>query len=125
MNDFRSKEINESEIDTILAEDIEFEGELEFHDPLLIKGNVKGEIRSTGDLYINPTAIVEAKIEANQVSLKGKVKGNVFAKQRLELFTNSELTGNIKTPDMIMQSGCRFNGKCEMNSTLEGNFDEE
>jgi cytoskeletal protein CcmA (bactofilin family) len=35
----RVKNIDEADIDTVLSEDIEFEGELVFHDPLLIKGS--------------------------------------------------------------------------------------
>ena len=43
MRDVRINQIDENEIDTILAEDIDFTGALTFKKPLMIKGNFKGE----------------------------------------------------------------------------------
>ena len=114
MANMRIRNIDEADIDTVLAEDIEFDGELVFHDPLLIKGNFSGEIRSSGDLFINDSARVEAKIEAHTVSVKGHVKGDVQAHSRLELFETARIIGNIRTPDLFVQSGCLINGTCKM-----------
>jgi cytoskeletal protein CcmA (bactofilin family) len=119
MANLRVKTIDEADIDTVLAEDIEFEGELVFHDPLLIKGFFNGEIRSSGDLFINESARVEAKIEAQTVSVKGRVTGDVQAHTRLELFETARITGNIRTPDLYVQSGCLINGTCKMGPADE------
>ncbi len=56
MAEVRIKDIDEHEIDTILAEDIDFEGHLTFKKPLMIKGKFKGEIKSTSSLYIGEKA---------------------------------------------------------------------
>ncbi|RKX80051.1 MAG: cell shape determination protein CcmA [Spirochaetes bacterium] len=116
MAEIRIKSIDESELDTVLAEDIDFVGELKFTKPLMIKGRFKGEIKATGDLYIGENAFVDAKIEANVVSLKGRVKGNILANSRVELFSTSCVDGDISTPNLVMESGCRFNGICTMKS---------
>ena len=58
MAEVRIKDIDEHEIDTILAEDIDFEGHLTFKKPLMIKGKFKGEIASTSSLYIGEKAYV-------------------------------------------------------------------
>ena len=34
--------------------------------------------------------------------------------ERVELFNNAKLTGDIKTPELIIESGCLFNGNCVM-----------
>jgi cytoskeletal protein CcmA (bactofilin family) len=114
MAELRLKTIDEADIDTVLAPDIDFDGELTFVEPLLVKGTLKGKILSGGDLYVNPGATVEAGIVANKVSVKGTVRGDIHAKERLELFENAELSGNVKTADLIVQSGSSFNGSCEM-----------
>ncbi|MFP4382790.1 MAG: polymer-forming cytoskeletal protein [Spirochaetia bacterium] len=114
MPDMRLKSIDESDIDTVLAGDIEFEGELSFEKPLLIKGKFKGSINASSDLYVSREAEVKAKINASVVSVKGRVKGDITATERLELFESSALKGNIKTSDLIMESGCMFNGTCAM-----------
>ena len=120
MSDMRIRNIDESTLDTVLAEDIDFDGELHFSEPLLIKGNVKGKVVSKTDLYINEGASVEATIEARKVSVKGSVRGDVSAIDRLEVFSTGRLTGNIKTPDLIVQSGSLLNGSCTMEEKNDG-----
>lgn len=116
MSDLSIQSIDESEIDTILAEDIDFQGKLTFSEPLMIKGRFSGEIQSTNNLYIGKGAVVKAQIEANLVSLKGKVKGNVKARERVELFSSASVDGDITAPNMVMESGCRINGMCRMQT---------
>ena len=114
MAEVRIKDIDEHEIDTILAEDIDFEGHLTFKKPLMIKGKFKGEIRSTSSLYIGEKAFVEAKTEAGIVSSRGSHKGDIVGHSRVELFSTAHVDGDITTPDFVMESGCKFNGYCNM-----------
>jgi cytoskeletal protein CcmA (bactofilin family) len=115
MAEVRIKEMDEHEIDTILAEDIDFEGHLTFKKPLMIKGKFKGEIKSTGSLYIGEKALVEAKTEAAVISSKGKHKGDIIGHSRVELYSTAQVDGDITTPDFIMESGSKFNGYCNMS----------
>ena len=106
MAEVRIKDIDEHEIDTILAEDIDFEGHLTFKKPLMIKGKFKGEIKSTSALHIGEKAYVEATTEAAVISSKGKHKGNIVAHSRVELYSTAQVDGDISTPDFVMESGC-------------------
>ena len=110
MAEVRIKDIDEHEIDTILAEDIDFEGHLTFKKPLMIKGKFKGEIKSTSALYIGEKAFVEATTEAAVVSSKGTHKGDIVGHSRVELFSTAQVDGDITTPDFVVESGCKFNG---------------
>ncbi len=114
MAEVRIKDIDEHEIDTILAEDIDFEGHLTFKKPLMIKGRFKGDIRSTSALYIGEKAFVEATTEAGVISSRGKHKGNIVAHARVELYSTAQVDGDITTPDLVVESGCKFNGTCSM-----------
>jgi len=104
----------EKHIRTILEQDIEFTGTLKFTTSLKIKGGFNGEINAKGHLHIGKKAIVKANIKAKQVTIYGKVEGNIKATEKVELLMDAELTGDIHTPDLIIQSGCQFNGKCFM-----------
>ena len=114
MAEVRIKDIDEHEIDTILAEDIDFEGHLTFKKPLMIKGKFKGEIKSASSLYIGEKAFVEATTEAGIISSRGRHKGDIQGHSRVELFSTAQVDGDITTPDFIMESGCKFNGYCNM-----------
>jgi cytoskeletal protein CcmA (bactofilin family) len=114
MSDYRQHYTDETDMDTIMSEDVFFDGQVSFEKPLLIKGRFKGSIASQGDVYINQGAVVEARIEAGRVWLKGSVKGEIKTQSKLELFSGSSMEGNVSTPDLIIQSGCHFRGHCDM-----------
>lgn len=111
--------VDEMEIDTVLAEDIYFVGDLEFEGSLYIKGKVEGSIKAIGDLYIAENAEVKSMISADFVSVRGKVIGDILARRRVELFDTCDVDGDIVAPDMKMDPGCKFNGKCIMKSPEE------
>jgi cytoskeletal protein CcmA (bactofilin family) len=114
MPEIRIKDIDEHEIDTILAEDIDFEGQLTFKKPLMIKGKLKGEISSNSSLYVGEKAMVDAKVESKLVSSKGRIKGDIVGHSRVEFFSTANIEGDVTTPDLVVESGCRFNGYCNM-----------
>ena len=113
------KRRDEADIETVLAEDIDFTGVLSFKEPLMIKGKFKGEIKASGDLYIGEKADVEAKIEARTVSSRGRIKGNVVAQSRIELFSTAVVEGDIQCPDLVIESGAVYNGSCLMDRKLK------
>ncbi|MGC8765339.1 MAG: bactofilin family protein [Brevinematia bacterium] len=106
--------IDESMIDTVLAEDINFQGTMKFSKSLMIKGKFEGQIDATGHLIIGPNAIVNASVKAGIITNYGQINGNLEGTERVELFNNAKLTGDIKTPELIIESGCMFNGNCTM-----------
>lgn len=114
MAELRVRTIDESEIDTLLAPDFEFDGEVFFDQPLLIKGRLSGRVRSESDVFVADTAYLHAEIEAQRVSVKGRITGNVAAAHRVELFSTAAVTGNVNCPELIVQSGARLNGTCVM-----------
>jgi cytoskeletal protein CcmA (bactofilin family) len=114
MSEIHLKPVDEHDMDTIIGEDIDFNGELSFEEPLMIKGRVRGIIRAEGDLYIDQHAVVEAEIYAKRLVVKGTVTGEIIASGAVELFSTARVDGNITAADLIMESGCTFNGKSTM-----------
>jgi cytoskeletal protein CcmA (bactofilin family) len=114
MREVRIEHVDENEIDTILAEDIDFSGVLSFQKPLMIKGLFQGEIKASSDLYIGEKAVVKARIEADTVSSKGRIEGDVLARSRVEFYSTATMVGDLATPDLVMESGCQYNGHCTM-----------
>ncbi len=115
MREVRIDHIDENEIDTVLAEDIDFSGVLTFEKPLMIKGRFQGEIKASSDLYIGERAVVNARIEAGRVSNKGRIYGDVVAHSRVEFFSTALMEGDLSTPELVMESGCIYNGRCMMS----------
>jgi cytoskeletal protein CcmA (bactofilin family) len=89
-------------------------GQLIFQGPARIDGRVDGEINCQGKLTIGEGAEVRAKISAQAVVIRGRVEGNVTAKEKVELTAPARLYGNIDSPRVIITEGVVFDGDCFM-----------
>lgn len=107
-------DLDESDYDTVLENDIEFTGDIYFEKPLMIKGKVSGKLESSSDLSIEESAIVNANIFVDRVIIKGKVVGNVTAKTSVNVYASGQLTGDITSPEVVLEPGCFFSGICTM-----------
>ncbi|MDR2314308.1 MAG: polymer-forming cytoskeletal protein [Spirochaetaceae bacterium] len=114
MTDVHNEALELEDFDTVLSPDIEFSGTLRFEKPFLIKGRVSGEINATSLLMIDEEAVVEANIRTSQVIILGTVKGNVVADEKVEVAVTGKLTGNVTAPEINMEMGCHFTGRCIM-----------
>jgi cytoskeletal protein CcmA (bactofilin family) len=114
MTDVYNDFLEEADFDTILSPDMEFSGTLHFEKPFLIRGRVSGEINASALLVIDENAVVNATINAPRVLIRGNVKGNVTANQKVEVSMTGKLAGDIVAPEIFMESGCIFNGRCTM-----------
>jgi len=114
MTDTYNDLLEDADFDTILSPDIDFTGTLHFEKPFLIRGKVSGEIDATGILVIDENAVVNANIHALRVLIRGHVKGDVTAVEKVEITVTGRLSGNVTTPEIFMETGCIFNGRCTM-----------
>ena len=89
-------------------------GQLSFQGPARIDGVVDGEIQCQGALTIGDGAEVRAKVSGQVVVIRGKVEGNVTAKERVELLAPARLIGNVSAPRLIINEGVVFDGDCSM-----------
>ncbi|MDR0502674.1 MAG: polymer-forming cytoskeletal protein [Treponema sp.] len=114
MTDAYNDYMEDTDFDTILSPDIDFTGTLHSEKPFLIRGKVSGEINATGILVIDENAVVNANIYALRVLIRGQVKGDVTAVEKVEVTVTGKLSGNVTAPEIFMETGCVFNGRCTM-----------
>jgi cytoskeletal protein CcmA (bactofilin family) len=101
-------------ITTTLGKETVFAGIMRFTDSLQINGSLEGEIISTGSLYIEEGALINANIQVSSIVVAGIVKGNIIATDKLEILTSGKVYGNIRTARLRIADGVVFKGKCEM-----------
>lgn len=107
-------DLDEDDYETVLATDINFTGEIKFARPLMVKGKVSGKLESGSDLTIEESAVVHAAIFADRVIVKGEVVGNITAKTSVNVYASGRLTGDITSPEVVLEPGCFFSGSCTM-----------
>lgn len=90
-------------------------GELSGSEDLFIDGQVEGTIELKGNsLTIGPHGQVKANINAKDVTVQGKLDGNIQASQRAELKKTAVAVGDIVTQRVAIEDGAFFKGKVEI-----------
>lgn len=106
--------IQPGQVTALLDHGANFEGRLTFEGTVRIGGAFTGEIFTNDTLVINPSAKVEAQIEADTVIISGSVKGNVFARRRVIMHPPATFKGTVTTPSLRIDEGVVFEGASYM-----------
>ena len=86
-----------------------------------IDGTFEGKIQSKGRVVIGESAHIKGDIICDSIDLWGKVEGNVFVKDTLNLKEGCVVNGNLNIRKLSVELGATFNGNCKMIS--ETDFD--
>ena len=102
---------------TYFGPNVTIDGTVTGSEPVLIEGTVRGKINLSGDLRVGTKARVEATVHAKNVTVEGKLTGDVSADDKVELVASATVDGNIKAPKIVVAEGARFRGSVDMGST--------
>ena len=99
----------------VLNSDVEVKGTLKFSGELTFDGKVDGDITSDGTLNLGDNAVVKGTIDVGSVVVRGKITGNIVAKDKIELKAKTELFGDVRSAKLVIEEGVTFVGKTEVN----------
>ena len=103
------------EIHALLGRGTSFEGTLAFEGRVRIDGRFSGKVFSEGILILGDGAEVEADIEVGTLIVRGgTLRGDVVARQLIEVHAEGAVHGDITAPQIDIDKGCVFEGKCTM-----------
>jgi len=91
-------------------------GKLTVEGDIRVRGSVEGELAASGDVQIDPSARVSAPISGRNVSVRGKVTGDVIAAERLLLAGHGSLEGNVQVGRLAIEDGATLNGNVSMTA---------
>ncbi len=99
----------------MLGADTRLTGTLHVDESIRIDGRLEGNVeQSDGDerwLIIGPAAEIHGDIRAQNVSVGGKVIGNIIASGNVELTNGSEVRGNISHQSITVEPGASVHGQ--------------
>lgn len=105
---------------TIIGEHITIEGDIQGREDLIIQGSVKGSIALQGNhLTVGPKGQVEAEINADNVTISGRLTGNIKAKGKVEITKEADFTGEIKARQISVQDGAYLKAVIELEREPE------
>src|ERR1700738_4825133 len=103
-----------------LGSSLHVKGEISGNEDLLIDGTVEGLIQlDERKLTVGATAKVTADIIAREVVVYGSVKGNLRAKDRIEIKKDGSVNGDLTTSRIMIEDGAYFKGSIEIDRTSD------
>jgi cytoskeletal protein CcmA (bactofilin family) len=99
----------------VLGSDVEIKGNIKFTGELAFDGKLDGEVHTDGTLHLGDGAVVNGNISAQSVIVRGKVNGNITAKEKIEIKSKTEMFGDIRAAKLAIEEGVTFVGKTEVN----------
>jgi len=106
----------EEPVEKILDVDASMQGTLAFKDPvnLRINGKFEGKLETKGSLTIGERAVVNADINGENITIAGKVNGDIKATSAIHLVAPACVIGDVKTPVISIDEGAILEGFCNM-----------
>jgi cytoskeletal protein CcmA (bactofilin family) len=98
-----------------LNADVEIKGNIKFSGELMFDGKLDGDIQTEGVLHLGENASVGGNINAQAVIARGKINGNITAKDKVEIKARAELFGDVRAAKLVIEEGVIFVGKIEVN----------
>lgn len=106
--------------ETIIGSSTEVHGRILIEESLRIDGKVIGNIEARQGksitVALGKTGFVHGDIHANRVLVAGKVEGNIYASEKVELHNGSEIRGDVTYGQLAMEYGAILNGALNANS---------
>jgi cytoskeletal protein CcmA (bactofilin family) len=101
-----------------LGSTLHVKGEITGNEDLHIDGTVEGLVQlEDRKLTVGASAKVTADIIAREVVVYGNVKGNLRARDRIEIKKDGSVVGDLTTARIMIEDGAYFKGSIEIDKT--------
>ncbi|MGB3561890.1 MAG: polymer-forming cytoskeletal protein [Thermoanaerobaculia bacterium] len=103
-------------LETVIGDETHLKGNLETAASVEVRGTIEGDCAIGGILWVRQGGGVTGAITVEAAVLEGEVRGNIQAKERVELRPGSSLRGNIDAGSLAIAEGAFYQGKVKMTN---------
>jgi cytoskeletal protein CcmA (bactofilin family) len=114
---------SEGRINCIVGEGSSFQGGFRVEGCIRVDGEVEGSLVATDTVIVGKTGVVKAEMETMCAVVAGTVAGNINASERVQLEKGARVEGDIRTPNLKIEEGVFFQGRCHMSEDSQ-DFEE-
>jgi len=94
-----------------IGKSLVIKGEVSGSESLYIDGRVEGSINLAGNrVTVGRNGVVSANINAREIVVLGKVRGNLTASDRVDIRSDGSLTGDVVAARISIEDGAYFKG---------------
>jgi cytoskeletal protein CcmA (bactofilin family) len=103
-----------------IGKSLQIKGEVIGSESLYIDGNVEGTINLPDSrVTVSRDALVSANITAREVVVLGKVSGNIYASDRVDIRSEGSLTGDVTAGRITIGEGAFFKGGIDIRKSSQ------
>lgn len=98
-----------------IGKSISIKGDVVGDEDTILEGRVEGRVSLRNHhLTIGPNGDVQGEVSAKQVTVVGKISGNVVASERIEVRETGRIQGDLIAPRLTVAEGAIINGAITM-----------
>jgi len=90
------------------------EGTIKADSDIRVDGTIKGKLFCDAKVIIGPTGQIEGEVKCQNAVIEGKFDGVLQVSELLNVRETAQITGDVTTGKLIVQSGAVFNVTCSM-----------
>jgi cytoskeletal protein CcmA (bactofilin family) len=99
-----------------IGESVAIVGDVTGKEDLLINGSIEGDINlRENNIVIGEKGRINANVVAENITVKGEVKGELRASVQVAIKRSGKVVGDIRAPRVILDDGCQFKGSVDMD----------
>lgn len=110
-----SRKKKTAKIDSLIGENTEITGDVQFtgglHIDGMVKGNIFAEAGSNSVLSLSDQGRIEGEIHVPYNIIDGTVNGNVYSSEHIELEARSRITGDVYYNLLEISGGAQVSGR--------------
>jgi cytoskeletal protein CcmA (bactofilin family) len=107
-----------NQANTIISAGTILEGTIKVDTELVIEGTIKGTVISKAKVILGSNGKIEGDVTCLEAEISGKHVGKLNVKEVLFLKGQAQIDGDINTGKLVIESGVKFNGKCNMGAIV-------
>lgn len=119
----KKRKNNTAIVDTLIGKNTIINGDLVFTGGLHVDGKIIGNVIAQEDsmavLILSKNGSIEGEVKVPNMVLNGRVTGDVFGSNRVELVANSKINGSVYYNLIEMQIGAEVNGGLVHSPNIE------
>jgi len=100
---------------TLIAEDVEIIGSIKCAGAVKMAGKLSGDLTCEGNVLIEKSAAIKGNVSAASIVVLGILKGNIIARERIELKGTARVAGDLKAKRLVVEEGVTLVGKSEIS----------
>lgn len=110
------EDIKHLQSSNIIGKGTKITGDIDTQGNFRIDGSLIGNIRSKSKVILGQGSVLDGNVFAQNAEIEGEVKGKLEIADVLILHPTAVVNGDIVTGKLIVMSGAKFNGLCQMGS---------